>query len=54
MHPFLSDTGYRSFLGINTDVPRGMGTVEFVTLVLRAHIVQELKGKLKALKPDAC
>lgn len=51
--PFLSDTGYRSFLGLNTEVPRGCGTEEFVGLVLRAHIVQELKGKLVAVRDIA-
>lgn len=44
--PFLSETGYRSFLGIYADAQPGMTPAEFVEQIIGAHIDGALKGKL--------
>lgn len=45
--PFLSETGYRSFLGVSVTPERGMTTEGFVRRVVEVHVAQELKGKLR-------
>lgn len=44
--PFISETGYRSFLGASVSPEKGMTPQEFVRRVIEAHVAQELKGKL--------
>jgi hypothetical protein len=44
--PFLSETGYRSFLGVSVTPENGMMTAEFVCRVVELHVADELKGKL--------
>ena len=51
--PFISDTGYRSFLGYRCDPVRGMTTADFAARVIAAHIAGELKGRLVAIRPIA-
>lgn len=49
--PFLSETGYRSFLGIHA-VPEGRLAVdEFVGKVIAAYVARELKGRIVAIAP---
>jgi hypothetical protein len=47
--PFLSETGYRSFLGIHWPVEKGLTPDLFVGKVLAHYISCDLKGRL--LKP---
>lgn len=44
--PFLSPTGYRSFLGIHAEPQPGMSPDEFASEVIAAHVARELKGRL--------
>lgn len=44
--PFLSETGYRSFLGIHADPVPGLTPDEFVRKVVTAYIERDLNGKL--------
>jgi hypothetical protein len=50
--PFLSETGYRSFLSIHAEPVPGMTTDEFVREVIAAHVRGELKGRLRGIKPE--
>ncbi len=50
--PFISHTGYRSFLGIHAEPVPGMSVDEFAVMVIATHIERELKGKLTAINPD--
>lgn len=43
--PFLSETGYRSFLGIHADPAPGLTPNSFTAKVIEAHIARELRGK---------
>lgn len=49
--PFLSETGYRSFLGIHAEPQAGLVPDEFVAKVIRAHVDRELKGTLRMIEP---
>jgi len=44
--PFISETGYRSFMRLHAAVVPGVTPDGFARLVLEAHIKGELKGKL--------
>jgi hypothetical protein len=44
--PFLSETGYRSFLGVYKDYQSGLTPGTFVADVLTAYIADEMKGRL--------
>lgn len=44
--PFLSETGYRSFLGVSVAPETGMTTADFVCRVVELHVENELKGQL--------
>lgn len=50
--PFISPTGYRSFLGIHADAVPGMTPDAFVAKVLAAHVAEELKGGLVVIAPS--
>jgi hypothetical protein len=50
--PFLSETGFRSFLGVYGDPVPGLTPEAFVRAVIAAHVRQELKGRLGAIKPE--
>jgi len=50
--PFLSETGYRSFLGLSGDLQPNLTPEQFVRNVVTAHIVRDLKGKLLPIKPQ--
>ncbi|MDG4901407.1 MULTISPECIES: hypothetical protein [unclassified Mesorhizobium] len=49
--PFISETGYRSFLGIHADPAPGLTPDAFAEKVIAAHIRRELKGRLVAIGP---
>ena len=44
--PFLSDTGYRSFLGTGGPLVPGFTPETFAAGIVDAHVTKELKGKL--------
>jgi len=44
--PFLSETGYRSFLGIHAEAEAGVLPGEFARRVIAAHVRRALKGRL--------
>lgn len=44
--PFLSETGYRSFLGIHAEAEAGVTPDEFVRRVVSGYVRQALKGRL--------
>lgn len=44
--PFLSETGYRSFLGVHADPAPDLTPDEFVCKVLGGYVARELKGRL--------
>lgn len=46
--PFLSATGYRSFLGLGI-VMEGLSTADYVREALREYIARHLRGKLAAI-----
>lgn len=49
--PFLSSTGYRSFLGVAVEPKRGMTVDGFVRRVIEVCVAQELNGWLEAISP---
>lgn len=44
--PFLSETGFRSFLGCTVEPQLGMTIEDFVRRIVEFHVSEELKGKL--------
>lgn len=48
--PFLSETGYRSFLGIHADPRPGLTPDAFAREVIAAHVARDLKGGLVPIK----
>lgn len=50
--PFLSETGYRSFLGIHAEIIPGITPDRFAREVIEAHVKKNLKGRLVAIKKD--
>lgn len=49
--PFLSETGYRSFLGIAADAVPGFTPERFCISVIERHVERELKGRLLKIAP---
>lgn len=49
--PFLSETGYRSFLGIHAEPVAGLTPDQFAARVIEAFVGHDLKGRLKAIEP---
>lgn len=47
--PFLSETGYRSFLGIRADPVPGLLPDEFALKVVAGYVEKELRGRLPAI-----
>lgn len=52
--PFLSPTGYRSFLGIHADPQPNLLPDEFTGKVITRYVRGELKGKLVDIGRDYC
>ena len=50
--PFISETGYRSFLGLGGELVPGLTPDAFVREVIAQHIKVALKGKPVAIKPE--
>jgi hypothetical protein len=50
--PFLSETGYRSFLGAHADMAPRMTPDAFARDVIGAYIKDECKGRLRSVKPE--
>jgi len=50
--PFLSETGYRSFIGVNANMIPGMTPDIFAREVIAAHIKDECKGRLRPVKAE--
>ena len=48
--PFVSATGYRSFLGCSVPIQRGLIPSDFVRHVVQAHIAQALNGRWVTIK----
>lgn len=49
--PFLSDTGYRSFLGAGGGLRAGFTPEAFAAEIIAAHVEGELKGRLRQIVP---
>jgi hypothetical protein len=50
--PFLSETGYRSFLGAGRTLQPGFTPDTFAAAILTAHVRGALKGKLLVINPE--
>lgn len=50
--PFISETGYRSFLGIYAGPVPDLTPDAFTAKVIAAHIERELKGRLRSIAPQ--
>lgn len=48
--PFLSETGYRSFLGVGGALQPGHPPDAFAAMIINAHLRGELKGKLRKIE----
>lgn len=48
--PFISETGYRSFMGLNAALTPGLTPETFVLGVLEAYVARSLKGRLVAIE----
>ena len=49
---FFSETGFRSFLGVQAQLVPGLTPDEFVREVIATHIKGECKGKLRSVKEE--
>lgn len=49
--PFLSPTGYRSYLGIYAEPQAGVSPASFAQGICARHIAKELRGKALAIEP---
>ena len=49
--PFISETGYRSFLSVRLAPLPGLLPDSFAAEAIEAHLRQEMKGKLVAIEP---
>ena len=49
--PFLSDTGYRSFLGVGGALVSGFTPDTFAAAIIAAYVDRELKGRLRKIVP---
>ena len=49
--PFLSETGYRSFIGLRSGLQPGMTPDSFAREIIALHVTRELKGKLIVIEP---
>ncbi|WP_299587710.1 hypothetical protein [uncultured Tateyamaria sp.] len=52
--PFLSETGYRSFLGCSVPPEPRMTPEGFVKRVIEAYVANELNGQLRQVNPRWC
>lgn len=52
--PFISETGFRSFLGLYAPPVPGLTPDAFAAEVIAAHVVKAMKGRLVAIEARAC
>jgi hypothetical protein len=50
--PFLSKTGYRSFVAVGGALESGFTPDRFAREVISVHVQRSLKGRLVAIKPE--
>lgn len=50
--PFLSETGYRSFMGLHAELVPGLTPDAFAAKVIASHVARTLKGKLLPIHPE--
>jgi hypothetical protein len=50
--PFLSQTGYRSFLGVGGALAPGHTPESFCGAIVDAYVARELKGRLREIEPQ--
>ena len=50
--PFISETGYRSFLGCGGVLAPGFTPEYFAAGIIAAHLRSDLKGKLRSIRPE--
>ncbi len=50
--PFLSETGYRSFLGVGGALEPGHTPESFCSAIIEAYVTRELKGRLRKIAPQ--
>jgi hypothetical protein len=48
--PFLSDTGYRSFIGCHAGMARGITPDAFAREMIQSYVARECKGKLRRIE----
>jgi hypothetical protein len=48
--PFISETGYRSFMGLNAPPEPGLTAETFATAILEAYVARSLKGRMVAIE----
>jgi hypothetical protein len=48
--PFISETGYRSFLGLHAEPVPGITPDVFAEKVIAGHVAREMKGRLVAIE----
>lgn len=51
LRPFISETGYRSFLGCSVPPEKGLTVDGFVRKIIAAHVQQVLRGRLVSIDP---
>jgi hypothetical protein len=50
--PFLSETGYRSFIGLHGELLAGETPDAFALRAISSHVARELKGRLRSIRPE--
>jgi hypothetical protein len=50
--PFLSETGYRSFVAVGGALEPGFTPDRFAREVISAHVQRKLNGRLVTIKPE--
>lgn len=50
--PFLSETGYRSFLGVGGALAPGHTPESFCGAIVEAYVARQLKGHLREIEPE--
>jgi hypothetical protein len=50
--PFISETGYRSFIGYQPDIPTDTTPDAYAKNLIQHYLDKECKGKLRPLKPE--
>jgi len=48
--PFISETGYRCFIGVRADMVPGITLDAFARRMIEAYVAKECKGKLRKIE----